>query len=323
MGVKLSGTKLSFSRKKKIEEPKITKDPAVKLKALRSLFLGLILVFMVLSITYLTNPEAREVKAQAAKIDEFFMDPSKYVDQQGYYSFAEQFLKDYLTLDGVERDLSQYSTLDLKLAISSKLNLQEVVGVYPEKLIRINKDQTVVRARVYLSSYFIAAKEGDPDVRKFDTVTFEVPVFGSAGVYLINEQPQIVPTSSKAEETWTNLNLKEITGEPAEEIMTDTESFLKAYFEGNSNDVGYFTDLKLEGLKGKVKYGNIENSRVYKPDGKTALVKLDCIAFYNEVGMPMHFEMKLVKKEKWKVEFVGSKCVEFEKYKEVIEETEE
>lgn len=323
MGVKLLGSKLSFNRKQKIEEPKAPRDPAPKLKAFRALFLILVLIFMLLSIKYLTNPEARVVKAQAARIDEFFMNPSKYVDQQGYYSFAEQFLKDYLTLDGVERDLSLYSTLDLNLAVSSKLKLQEVVGVYPEKLIRINPDQTVVRARVYLSSYFIGAKVGDPDVRKFDTVTFEVPIYGKEGSFLVNEQPQIVPTTQKAEESWTNLTLNEVNGDPAAEIMTDVESFLKAYFEGNSNDVGYFTDLKLEGLKGKVKYGNIEDSKVYKPDGKTSLVKLDCIAFYNEVGMPMHFELKLVKKEKWKVEFVGAKCAEFEKYKEVVEETEE
>lgn len=323
MGINLLGTRLNLHHKKKIEEPKAPRDPTIIFKVLRTLFIVLILVLMILSVVFLTNPEAREVKSQAARIDEFFMNPSKYVDQQGYYGFVEQFLKDYLTLDGVERNLNLYSKLDLKLAVSSKLKLQEVVGVYPEKLIRINPEQTVVRARVYLSSYFIGAKEGEPDVRVFDTVTFEVPVYGKEGSYLVNEQPQIVPTTPKAEESWTNLTLNEVTGDPAAEIMTDVESFLKAYFEGNSNDVGYFTDLRLEGLKGKVKYGNIENSKVYKTDGKTALVKLECIAFYNEVGMPMHFEIKLVKKEKWKVEFVGAKCADFEKYKEVVEETEE
>ncbi len=321
--MKLLGSKLSFNRKNKIKEPSLAKDPEMKLKFLRIVFLGLIFVFAALSITYLTNPEARKVKAQSAKIEEFFMNPSKYADQQGYYSFVDQFLKDYLTIDGTERDLTQYSKVDLKLSVSSKLKSQEVIGVYPETLIRINSNQAVVRARVYLSSYFIADKEGDPEIRKSDTITFEVPVIGDEGTYLINDQPQIVATKIKAEEKWINLKLNEVTGEPAEEVMTDTESFLKAYFEGNSNDVGYFTDLKIEGLKGKVKYGNIESSKVYKPDGKTALVKLNCVAFYNEIGMPMHFELKLVKKEKWKVEFVGSKCIEFEKYKEVVENTEE
>lgn len=319
MAVKLLGTKVNIGFSRKARDPEIVKDPAVKLKILRVLFIVLILLLLAVSIYYFTNPEAREVREQSSRIEEFFMNPSKYSDQQGYYSFVEQFLKDYLTIDNEERNFNEYTDLKMKFAVSPKLKQQEVIGVYPESLIRINSKQVVVRARVYLSSYFIADKEGEPDKKISDTVTFTVPVYGD-GSYIVNEQPQIVATKIKPEVNWEKLSLRSITGEEAEDIMTDVESFLKAYFEGNDNDVSYFTDLKIEGLKGSVKYGNLEDSAVYKPDGKTALVRLNCIAFYNEVGMPMYFELKLVKKEKWKVEFIGSKCLDFENYRETNEE---
>lgn len=320
--MKLLGIKMNLDFKDKVKEAKVPTDYGMLKKMGRGLVVVFMLYMVALSVIYLTDAKGREFRHKTERVDDFFTSPEKYLNQQGYYSFAGQFLRDYLTYDGLERDMKIYSNQDIPISWPRELKVQKVEETYPISITRINENQAVVRVGAFVSSIFSAKIQGDPDVKKQKTLYFDLAVYENEGDYVLSQLPQVVATTAKAMEKFKPLKINEATGEVAAAVMADVESFIKAYLEGSENDIAYFTDLKLKGLKGNVKYSGIEKSQVYiLPEAHNkALVKIDVLTDVEGIGMKQHYEISLEKKDKWKVTFIGAICPDFELYLKPIEE---
>lgn len=320
--MKLPGIKKSFGFKEKVIEPKAPIDYGPIRKMGRVVVILFIVYMAALSVIYLTDAKGRETRQKTERIDDFFAQPEKYLNQQGYYSFSGQFLRDYLTRDGLERDMKSYSNREVPISWPPDLKSQRVEETYPISVTMINENQAVVRMGAFISSIFSAKIQGDPDQVKQKTVYFDLAVYQKEGKYVLTELPQIVAALPKAEDEYRTSKLLETSGDDAASVMADVESFIKAYLEGSENDIAYFTDLKLTGLKGSVKYSGIEKSQVFiiPEDRNKALVKVDVLTDVEGIGMKQHFEMSLEKKEKWKIKFIGAVCPDFEQYIKLTEE---
>lgn len=320
--MKLKGMKLNFNSKDKLTEPKLPRDYGAIKTIGRVLVVLFILYLSALSILYLTDANGRSVRQKTEKIDSFFAEPEKYLNQQGFYSFAGIFIRDFLTHDGLERDLGQYSSMEIPIAWPTDLKAQRVEETFPVSVIMINENQAVVRMGAYISSIFSAKIQGDPDIEKELTLYFDLAIYKQGDQYLINELPQVIASLPKAEEGFVQSTLLETSGDDAASIMADVESFMKAYLEGSVNDIAYFTDLKLNGLRGSVKYNGIEKSQVFilPENSNGALVKIDVLTEVEGIGMKQHFELSMERKDKWKVKYFGAVCPEFENYIKTVEE---
>lgn len=320
--MKLPGIKTNFTSANKVAEPKVPIDYGPIKIVGRVLVILVILYLAVLSVLYLTDARGRETRSKTEQIDAFFKEPEKYLDQQGYYSFAGSFLRDYLTKDGLERSLKNYSTREMPIAWASDLKGQRVEETYPVSITRINDNQAVVRIGAFVSSIFSAKNSGEADQLKQKIMYFDLAVYGFEGEYVITQLPQVVAALPKAEEDYRVSTLSEANSETAALVMADVESFMRAYLEGTENDIAFFTDLKLIGLKGSVKYSGIERSQVFliPEDRNRALVKIDVLTESEGLAMQQHYELSLEKKEKWKVLNLGVSCPEFEKYIKANEE---
>lgn len=217
-------------------------------------------------------------------------------------TFAVLFAQDYLTWNA--KDVPDHAAR-LRPYLASGLDEhagwnpsgardQQALGAWAMSESKVRDGRYLVNVAVRIS------QPGPPRIDR--TLYLSVPVYVSGRGLTIFDLPAFIPGPDRVDPQGQSYG--DPVSDPAPEIRTLAEGFLKAYVDGTDTELSYFVTpgVRLPGLHGLVHWRSLDELKVYR-NGNDILAVAAAALQDPQSGSTLHqhFVLKLDKQDRWYV----------------------
>lgn len=301
--------KLQFPEKKQKAKPVLHQDTVMKVA--RIIFWALLLFIFIKGVVHMLTPsaDADEVRQMLNDFKAQYENNSQ--ENEGVYSFAQNFVKEYLTYSNdyeeeYKERIKQYVTDELysKELLDFKGNSEVTyVEAYKKEQYSENQVDVYVVADVQYAIQQISEDGENYDTLiKTGTSIVKVPVYIRNNKYVVEDIPEFINDDMKLENHESQEYAAErITDEnEIESVEEFLNNFFKAYYEEDQSVIDYYIKQGIEenfiGLQGRYLFVEISELRLYQDaEENTAITFIKVKDSVNDATLSQSMNLKLQK----------------------------